>query len=190
MNVPVEQAPEKTPEWVAAVDAAPVVEHRLADIVAGGGSPFVVLTASADSLPAGGGMVLNAPFHPQPLCRALAERGFETWVEEQGEADWRIRIRRPPEPSPADPATASTGARFWFDAEGLHLDVRGLPPPAPMIEALRLLDGLKDGGDSILLHTPQFPVPLLPELEERGWAWEDVADTPEGSILRLSRETV
>ena len=59
------------------------------------------------------------------------------------------------------------------------------PPAAAILQAIK-----KDGGDSILLHTPQFPVPLLPELEERGWAWEDVADTPEGSILRLSREPV
>jgi uncharacterized protein (DUF2249 family) len=176
---------EVQPSWVAAVDAAPVVEHRLADIVSGGASPFVVMTDSAEALAAGEGLVLIAPLHPQPLCRTLTDRGFETWVEQQGEALWRVRIRRPP--AVADAGLAA-GPRFWFDAQGLHLDVRALPPPSPMIEALRVLDGLRGGEDSVLLHTPQFPVHLLPELEDRGWAWEDVTDTSEGTVLRLSRD--
>lgn len=85
--------------------------------------------------------------------------------------------------------SAAPGRRFWFDAQGLHLDVRDLTPPAPMIEALRLLAALRDDqGDGVLLHTPHLPMHLLPELEERGWAWEVlVADGPDGALLRLER---
>jgi hypothetical protein len=32
---------------------------------------------------------------------------------------------------------------------------------------------------------PQFPVHLIPELEDRGWAWDLIDETPGHVILRL-----
>lgn len=61
-------------------------------------------------------------------------------------------------------------ARIWHDADGVHLDVCGLNPPAPMVEILKLLDG---GGISTLIaHLDREPIFLYPELDERGWSHE------------------
>ena len=50
------------------------------------------------------------------------------------------------------------------------LDLRHLPPPAPMQRILDALDGLPRGA---CLHalTPHRPGPLLPILEQQGFAW-------------------
>ena len=66
------------------------------------------------------------------------------------------------------------------------LDLRGLAPPEPMVRILSALAALGDGGefDAILPHAP---VPLYALLEERGAAWETVADEPGRCVLRVRR---
>lgn len=63
--------------------------------------------------------------------------------------------------------------RTWMTADGLHLDVRGLEPPEPMVEILRLLEG---GAVScpVIVHLDRDPIFLYPELDERGWAHERI----------------
>jgi hypothetical protein len=60
--------------------------------------------------------------------------------------------------------------RIWQSADGVHIDVRGLNPPEPMIEILKLLDG--GGLSSLTAHLDREPIFLYPELEERGWSHE------------------
>lgn len=50
------------------------------------------------------------------------------------------------------------------------LDLRHLPPPEPMQRILEALDALPPGA---CLHalTPHRPGPLLPVLEQQGYAW-------------------
>lgn len=57
------------------------------------------------------------------------------------------------------------------DAREVVLDVRGLPPPEPMVLTLERLEKL--GADEVLVHiNSRVPVYLLPILEERGWQYE------------------
>ena len=58
--------------------------------------------------------------------------------------------------------------RRWTDADGLHLDVRGLAPPGPMVAILSLVDTGEAGG-SFVAHLDRDPLFLYPELAERGW---------------------
>lgn len=178
------------PPWVQAVDAAPAAVHTVEDILATQGDPFTVLTCAANRLGTSEGFVILAGFDPQPLRQALATRGFETWGETEPSGQWRVRVRRAPSGtvSPTEPeASEAPQRKFWFDAEGLHIDVRGLEPPKPMIEVLRFLDG-EAHEDRVLIHTPRFPVHLLPELEDRGWHWELVREAPGEAVLRVTRE--
>ena len=63
------------------------------------------------------------------------------------------------------------GSRVWRSGETLHVDVRGLEPPEPMVMILRLIDRT-DTGSPIVAHLDREPIFLYPELDERGWAHE------------------
>lgn len=78
-------------------------------------------------------------------------------------------------------------ARRWRDADGEHIDVRGLAPPAPLVEILRLVDAAA-AGETIVVHHDRDPKLLYPELAERGWSAEVVAGEAGEVRLRLTRE--
>jgi len=63
--------------------------------------------------------------------------------------------------------------REWADDDGSHIDVRGLPPPEPMVAILSLLE--RDiAGDRVIVHHDRDPIFLYPELAERGWSHQRV----------------
>jgi hypothetical protein len=64
-------------------------------------------------------------------------------------------------------------ARVWRTAEAVHIDVRGLDPPEPMVMILGLIDG-GEVGSPIIAHLDREPIFLYPELDDRGWAHEIV----------------
>lgn len=57
----------------------------------------------------------------------------------------------------------------WRDAAGIHIDVRGLAPPAPLVAILRLIDSVAD-ATPVIVHHDRDPRLLYPELAERGWS--------------------
>lgn len=65
-------------------------------------------------------------------------------------------------------AGAFDGVRLWQAADGLHVDVRGLSCPQPLVTVLRLIDSGKV-DDILIAHLSQEPLLLYPELNERGW---------------------
>ena len=79
-------------------------------------------------------------------------------------------------------------AQDWRDADGVHIDVRGLPPPEPMVAILALLE--RPGTqDRVIVHHDREPVFLYPELAERGWNHAIVAGEPGEVRLLLTRQT-
>jgi len=64
----------------------------------------------------------------------------------------------------------------WQTADGTHLDVRGLEPPAPMGKILGLIDTGKV-DDVLIVHLDREPIFLYPELDDRGWDHEVVSAT-------------
>lgn len=81
---------------------------------------------------------------------------------------------------------AARSPRRWTDADGLHLDVRGLAPPAPMVAILSLVDA-GEAGFGFVAHLDRDPVFLYPELAERGWGATPVAGDAGEVRLRLER---
>jgi hypothetical protein len=63
------------------------------------------------------------------------------------------------------------GTRLWNDADGLHVDVCGLDPPAPAATILELIES-GDAGAVLTAHLDCEPIALYPQLEERGWDYE------------------
>lgn len=83
-------------------------------------------------------------------------------------------------------------AQVWLAPDALHIDVRGLAPPGPMIEILKMLDS-HENGQIIVAHLDREPVFLYPELDDRGWSHEILpsdcgdADCTHDIQLRLVR---
>jgi uncharacterized protein DUF2249 len=82
----------------------------------------------------------------------------------------------------------------WQTPEGLHVDVRGLEPPQPMIRILGLIDSGEVPG-VLIAHLDREPIFLYPELDDRGWSHELITsscgdpDCEDEVRLRLVRLT-
>ncbi|NOX41205.1 MAG: DUF2249 domain-containing protein [Alphaproteobacteria bacterium] len=76
--------------------------------------------------------------------------------------------------------------RHWQDKDGLHIDVRSLSPPQPMVAILGQLDQPDQQGP-VTVHHDREPIYLYPELAERGWTWKLVAGEIGEVRLILSR---
>ena len=73
-----------------------------------------------------------------------------------------------PGQEPKGPATP--GAKLWQAEDGLHVDVRGLHCPEPLVTVLRLIDGGKVEA-KLFAHLGQEPLLLYPELDARGCSY-------------------
>jgi hypothetical protein len=99
---------------------------------------------------------------------------------------------KPPDPtlcSPVDgalPATRRSAPLQWSDGEATHIDVRGLPPPQPLVAILRLVHSLADARSPLVVHHDRDPVMLYPELAQIGWSAERI-NSPHGEIRLLLR---
>jgi hypothetical protein len=76
-------------------------------------------------------------------------------------------------------------ASSWRDDDGLHVDVRGLPPPQPMVTLLTLIDSLAE--PTLIAHLDRDPIYLHPELAERGWGAQRIAGDAGEVRIRLHR---
>ncbi len=77
--------------------------------------------------------------------------------------------------------------RRWRDAQGEHIDVRGLPRPQPLVEVLRLLHNWPHDGGAVFGHFDRDPLGLYPELAEIGWAATPLPSAGGSALLRLER---
>ena len=75
----------------------------------------------------------------------------------------------------------------WRDADGVHIDVRGLPPPQPLVTILRLVHEQGEGNGAVIVHHDRDPLLLYPELAEIGWCAVRVAGEPGEVRLKLQR---
>jgi hypothetical protein len=79
-------------------------------------------------------------------------------------------------------------ARRWREGDAEHIDVRGLAPPAPLVEILTLVESLARGKSAtscVIVHHDRDPRLLYPELAERGWSAQAVPGDPGEVRLRL-----
>jgi uncharacterized protein (DUF2249 family) len=75
-------------------------------------------------------------------------------------------------------------AREWIEEGVAHIDVRGLPPPQPLVAILRRVHTLA-AHEALIVHHDRDPMLLYPELAEIGWEAERIA-APAGEVrLRL-----
>ena len=175
------------PDWLAA--ALEVEPFDVRPILADGEDPFSRLMERADGVEFGAAMVVDAPFNPIPLRRMLASRGFSSYGRRLSAAHWRIYFHHDGGADwerGAEVAVGPEGAASWREEDGLHIDVRKLQPPAPMVAILRLIDDA--AAETVVVHHERMPHFLIPELAERGWRIGRVVEEFANVRLWLERE--
>jgi uncharacterized protein (DUF2249 family) len=176
------------PHWLAlALDVAPLDVRPL---LAAGEDPLGAILAAADRVDGGHFLVVDAPFNPSPLRRVLAARGFSSYGRKLSGNHWRIFFHldggRDWEQD-AEVEVGAEGALSWREDDGLHIDVRKLKPPEPMLAILRLLDAAAP-GEVVVVHHERIPQYLYPELAERGWSVARQTVEPANVRLWLERD--
>lgn len=59
-----------------------------------------------------------------------------------------------------------------------HIDVRGLPPPEPLVAILRHVDAQGHDGHALIVHHDRDPALLYAELAQRGWVADRIDGEP------------
>ena len=77
--------------------------------------------------------------------------------------------------------------RRWRDADGTHIDVRGLPAPQPLVAILSLVPRRSTRRRGVVVHHDRDPQLLHAELAEIGWTAERIAGAPGEVRLCLTR---
>ena len=85
--------------------------------------------------------------------------------------------------------TVEAMPRRWRNVQGEHIDVRGLPPPQPLVAILRLVHEQGESGVAVIVHHDRDPLPLYPELAEIGWTATRMPSDAGLVLLRLERAT-
>lgn len=75
----------------------------------------------------------------------------------------------------------------WLEADGVHVEVRGLAPPGPLVSIVRLIESLQH-GQNVTVHHDRDPQLLYAELAERGWRAEQIAGEAGEFRLRLVKD--
>jgi uncharacterized protein (DUF2249 family) len=83
--------------------------------------------------------------------------------------------------------TRQPGER-WHDAQGVHIEVRGLAPPAPFVQIIQLVESLKVPS-AIIVHHDRDPLPLYDELAQRGWSANRIEGDAGEFRLRLAKNS-
>jgi len=126
--------------------------------------PFAQIMETVNGLEAGEVLELHATFQADPLVRVLSKQGFAHAIIEEAAEHFILQFYR-----------ESTDIPYF------HLDNRELAPPQPMVRTLTFLDhhvACQNGELGLEIWNVRVPALLLPELEDRGFAF-DVND--EGS---------
>jgi len=78
--------------------------------------------------------------------------------------------------------------KHWRASDGVHLDVRGLSPPEPMVAILELIDTLNDDDNFIIVHHFCDPTFIYAELNDRGWSCHIVPGDSDEVRLHLRKQ--
>lgn len=175
------------PDWlVHAIGVEPIDVRQMLSM---GQDPLFSILQPAQAVEPGGFLVVDAPFNPTPLRRLLAGNGFSSFGRKLAGGHWRVFFRKDGGAQwqqDGDVDVSSDGAVIWSQDGTVHIDVRPLPPPVPMVAILRLIESSPQLG-CLVVHHQREPVHLLPELAERGWRVESMQQHPDLVVLRLEK---
>lgn len=129
--------------------------------------PFQKIMGAVESLEEGDVLELHATFKPDPLLKVLGKQGFAHAVVQEEAEHFIVQFYKEE-----------------TDIPYFHIDNRELDPPNPMVRTLEFLDSheaCQNGELGLEIWNVRVPAFLLPELEERGYAF-DPDDEGNGTV--------
>lgn len=75
----------------------PLPDFKILDVrplLARGAEPLAAIRGRLEALPAGGGLIVVAPFLPAPLIELLRSEGWSATVERRGDGAWAAKFWR------------------------------------------------------------------------------------------------
>lgn len=141
---------------------APPSVFDVRPLVARGEEPLPSILHAIRKLPAGGQLILLAPFEPVPLLDLLGQQGHQTDSSQQAEDLWEIKI-------------TSGGAD---DADARDVVLHHLPMESATSRILRECETL-GRNQHLTVHLSSLPPALLHVLGQHGFE-SDAETTPRG----------
>ena len=174
-------------------DALADVDLDLREDMRAGREPFSRIMSAVAALGEAEVLVLRTIFEPVPLFALLAKRGFAHESARHADDDWIVSFWRAPHDLAAVAAVERPAERVLPAANAgaperltVHLDVRGLEPPEPLVRTLAALDALREGQQLVHVNV-RIPQLLLPMLAERGLACEIDESHADRVLVRIWR---
>lgn len=152
------------PGPVATAGVEREVDLDVRPILGKGGDPFHHIMATVGELGPRDALHLIVGFEPTPLYQVMRALGRAVHTERRGGA---VHVWFYPDPGARPPPTADELARAPLQ-EPVHLDVRGLEPPRPIVTILEKLAELGPGAQLVVRHH-RDPVLLYDKLRLRGY---------------------
>jgi uncharacterized protein (DUF2249 family) len=140
-------------------------------IISSGSDPLKIILQNVRGLQEGQALHLINSFEPIPLYSVLGGKGFEHFTRNMMGV-WHVWFFRSRDGASRLQQTESGNQPSTESVETeekiIKLDVRGLPPPEPMMRVLEKLSEVDEHAVLLVLHHRE-PMMLYEKLEERGY---------------------
>lgn len=176
------------PAFLQQLKPADVLDLDVRPILAAGRDPFNLIMKKTGELATGQALRIINDFDPIPLVQLLGKRGFRTWGEILEGGVFHTYFFKGGEVRMGT-AEAERRSPDWdeklkqYEGRMKEIDVRALEMPLPMLTILEELDHLP-AGHALYVHHKRIPMFLLPELEDRKFAYRSW-EIAEGNVKML-----
>lgn len=182
---------EKTelPVFIRSLAKDQIIDFDVRDLLASGKDPLNPILEKVNALSPGEALRVINTFKPVPLINMLEKKGFGIYAD--GISDDRVEtyFYKKSEGTTADMETAENLSDGWediwqrFDGNLIHVDVRQLEMPRPMLTILEELDKLPV-DKALYVYHKRIPVFLLPELGDRKFDYR-IKEIGDGEVRLL-----
>lgn len=165
------------PAFMNDINAANTTILDVRQDIASGNDPFQKIMKTIAEMPSENTLLIINTFEPIPLISILKKKGYESFVEHPEKGVVHSYLKKTGAASIPSLTEKQKNDVEDFDAKKaeyaenlVHVDVRDLEMPLPMVTILSELDKLHC-NQALFVHHKKVPQYLLPELKDRGLGW-------------------
>lgn len=184
---------EPFPAYLQALAPEKIIRFDVRSLLAGGEDPLRQIQQKVKALQLGEALLIINSFEPLPLISLLKRQGFNAYVHHvdaqtietyfyKNSASVSDTHTDAPMASPEEGGDWEMLLRK-FDGHLVHIDVRHLEMPQPMMTILEALEQLP-ADKALYVHHKRIPVFLLTELKERNFDYR-IKEVQTGEVYLL-----
>ena len=161
--------PTGKPDVLKNINPDKILQLDVRPLIDSGKDPFLEIMTAVKSLKEGEIFYLINSFEPVPLYTVLGNKGYDHWLEKEGNT-YNVFFFRSDEQKAEAEKSADENIITDEDFENvIELDVRELVPPEPMMKILENISRV-DEQTVLVVHHHREPMMLYPKLEEREYS--------------------